>query len=88
MIGDTIKVDVNAVRLQQAVLCANCDVISDSLHDSCLIRGSHSLMPLARVLNNANALKIEQQKQQPSLLDNVLVLESPVAHRRSRRARR
>ncbi len=89
MIEDPIKVDVNAVRLQQAVLCADCDVISDSPHDSCLVCGSRSLMPLARVLNSAGVeLHSPKASVQKPTLDNVLVLESPMPHRRSRRAGR
>ena len=53
MIDTAIKIDVNAVRLQQAVLCAGCDVISDSPHDACLVCGSRSLLPLSRVLGSA-----------------------------------
>ncbi len=89
MIEDTIKLDVNAVRLQHAVLCANCDVISDSPHDRCLICGSHSLLPLARVLNSAGAqAQTLNALEQKPILANVLVLEPPMPHRRSRRPRR
>jgi hypothetical protein len=31
---------LNAVALQNAVLCAECDVVSDSPHDQCLVCGS------------------------------------------------
>jgi hypothetical protein len=44
------KPDVNAVCLQEAVLCADCEVISDSPHDFCRVCGSHSLFSLSRVL--------------------------------------
>lgn len=40
---------VNAVALRNAVLCAECDVVSDSPHDTCLVCGSHSLFNIARV---------------------------------------
>ena len=40
---------LNAVTLQSAVLCADCEVISDSPHDRCLVCGSHSLFNIARV---------------------------------------
>jgi hypothetical protein len=40
---------LNAVPLQNAVLCAECDVVSDSPHDTCLVCGSHSLFNIARV---------------------------------------
>src|SRR5215470_13110623 len=40
---------LNAVPLENAVLCAECDVVSDSPHDLCLVCGSHSLFNIARV---------------------------------------
>jgi hypothetical protein len=41
---------LNAVALQNAVLCAECDVVSDSPHDQCLVCGSRSLFNIARML--------------------------------------
>ncbi|MGA8443343.1 MAG: hypothetical protein WB762_26525 [Candidatus Sulfotelmatobacter sp.] len=38
---------LNAVALQNAVLCAECDVVSDSPHDTCLVCGSRSLLNIA-----------------------------------------
>jgi hypothetical protein len=40
---------LNAVALRNAVLCAECDVVSDSPHDRCLVCGSPSLFNIARV---------------------------------------
>lgn len=40
---------VNAVALQNAVLCAECDVVSDCPHDTCLVCGSRSLLNIARM---------------------------------------
>lgn len=40
---------LNAVPLQNAVLCAECDVVSDSPHDTCLVCGSRSLFNIARM---------------------------------------
>ena len=40
---------LNAVPLQNAVLCAECDVVSNSPHDVCMVCGSHSLFNIARV---------------------------------------
>ncbi len=82
------KIAVNAIRLQQAVLCANCDCISDSPHDACLVCGSRSLLPLARVLNRTGAaVRIVKSPEQKPMLDNVLVLASP-PHRHRHRSRR
>jgi hypothetical protein len=44
---------VNAVWLRNAVLCADCEVISDSPHDTCRICGSRSLLSLSGVLGGA-----------------------------------
>ena len=41
---------LNAVALQNAVLCAECEVVSDSPHDQCLVCGSHSLVNICRML--------------------------------------
>lgn len=89
MIDSGIKVDVNAVRLRQAVLCAGCDVISDSPHDSCLVCGSRSLLPLSRVLGNLAAAPgpaAPEPKQLPEAQRRVLLLVPPVVHRRRQRS--
>jgi len=40
---------LNAVALQNAVLCAECDVVSDSPSDTCLVCGSRSLFNIAHM---------------------------------------
>jgi hypothetical protein len=40
---------LNAVALQNAVLCAECGVVNDSPHDVCLVCGSRSLFNIARL---------------------------------------
>jgi hypothetical protein len=40
---------LNSVPLENAVLCAECDVVSDSPHDICLVCGSRSLFNIARI---------------------------------------
>ncbi len=44
----------NLIPLQQAVLCANCEVVSDSKNGHCIVCGSPSLLNLARVLDGSN----------------------------------
>jgi len=44
----------NLIPLQQAVLCANCEVVSDSKNGCCVVCGSPSLLNLARVLEGSN----------------------------------
>jgi hypothetical protein len=41
---------LNSIPLQNAVLCADCDVVSDSPHDHCLVCGSRSLINMSRLL--------------------------------------
>jgi hypothetical protein len=41
---------LNSILLQNAVLCAECDVVSDSPHDHCLVCGSRSLFNISRLL--------------------------------------
>jgi hypothetical protein len=44
---------INSVHLVNAVLCADCEVISDSAGDTCQICGSRSLLSLGRVLGGS-----------------------------------
>jgi hypothetical protein len=44
---------LNSVHLINAVLCADCEVISDSAGDTCEVCGSRSLMSLGRVLGGS-----------------------------------
>ncbi len=43
--------ELNTVPLVNAVLCADCETISNSPHDECLVCGSNSLFNLRRVLD-------------------------------------
>jgi hypothetical protein len=42
--------NANLVRLQEAVLCVNCDVISEGVNGHCAACGSEALLALSRVL--------------------------------------
>jgi hypothetical protein len=44
---------LNAIQLVCAVLCADCEVISDSPNDVCAVCGSRSLLSLGRVLGGS-----------------------------------
>ena len=44
---------LNAIALQNAVLCAECDVVSNSPHDTCLVCGSRSLFNIARMFGGS-----------------------------------
>ena len=41
----------NSISLRNAVLCAECDVVSDSPHNHCLVCGSRSLFNISRLLD-------------------------------------
>ena len=49
-----VFVPPNLIPLQHAVLCANCEVVSDSKNGHCIVCGSPSLLNLARVLDGRN----------------------------------
>ena len=42
--------NTNLVRLQNAVLCANCEVICESTNGHCAACGSQALLSLSRIL--------------------------------------
>ena len=75
--------NLNAVALHNAVLCAECDVVSDSPHDVCMVCGSHSLFNIARVfgskLPEERAGLVAQSTIETSSCD--LVLPFPKPHR-------
>jgi hypothetical protein len=79
---------LNAVPLQNAVLCAECDVVSDSPHDVCMVCGSASLFNIAHVFGgklpgNRTSLVAQQVVEIPS---REIVLPFPKPHRPRRRA--
>jgi hypothetical protein len=64
--------NANLVRLQKAVLCANCEVISEGLNGHCAACGSEALLGLSRVLGGM----IESQETlglAPAEISDVLV---------------
>jgi hypothetical protein len=79
---------LNAVALQNAVLCAECDVVSDSPHDQCLVCGSRSLFNIARLfggnLPKKRACLIAREPIEITSRDVVLTFPKP--HRPRRRA--
>ena len=48
--GDKWALELNSVPLLEAVLCADCEIISNSVGETCEICGSRSLLSLGRVL--------------------------------------
>ena len=78
---------LNAVALQNAVLCAECDVVSDSPHDTCLVCGSRSLFNIAGVfggkLPRKRACLVGQESVEVAKRE--VVLAFPKVHRARRR---
>jgi len=74
---------LNAVALQNAVLCAECDVVSDSPHDRCLVCGSCSLFNISSMLGGAlpreRDILIRPEMLEPGNTERVLSF--PRAHR-------
>ena len=79
---------LNAVPLTNFVLCAECDVVSDSPHDTCLVCGSHSLFNVARIFGgNLPKKRASLVAQQPvEVLAREVVLAFPKSHRPRRKA--
>jgi hypothetical protein len=80
------KPDVNAVWLRNAVLCADCEVISDSPHDTCRVCGSHSLLSLSCVLGGVlPAQRAQLVDTWEAIPERTLIsLVRRMAHRRRR----
>ena len=47
---DSSNALLHSVALRQAVLCADCEIISNSVGETCEVCGSRSLLSLGRVL--------------------------------------
>lgn len=79
---------LNAVALQNAVLRAECDVVSDSPHDTCLVCGSRSLFNIARMFGGNvpkdRASLIVRESLEMKRRDSVLAFPRP--HRLRRKA--
>ena len=82
------RISLNAVPLQNAVLCAECDVISDSPQDTCMVCGSRSLFNIARVFGG----KLPRERvslvagDAGEVTSSEVVLSFPKPHRLRRRA--
>src|SRR5215831_5858757 len=67
------KLTLNAICLKKAVLCVDCDVVSDSPHDYCLVCGSRSLFNVGRLLGG-------MPKERAKVID----IQQPLASTHSR----
>jgi hypothetical protein len=81
---------LNTVPLSNAVLCADCEVISDSSGEVCSVCGSRSLLSLGRVLGGSvgdeRAVVLAEEEGRARRMFTVLVnREASPALRSSRR---
>jgi hypothetical protein len=77
---------LNAVALQSAVLCAECDVVSDSPHDICMVCGSRSLVNICRILGGKMPRnRAELLTREPLEMTREVVLHFARSHRVRRR---
>jgi hypothetical protein len=91
--GDRWEPVLSSVPLLEAVLCADCEIISNSGGDSCEVCGSRSLLSLGRVLGgcigNERAILIDNDPNR--FRNGFTVLVNPdatsVLHRRRRNGR-
>lgn len=89
VVGKRVRL-LNAVPLRNAVLCAECDVVSDSPHDVCMVCGSRSLLNIARVFGgqlpkHRTSLMVQGSVQ--AISEKVLLFpKPPKPHRVRRRA--
>ena len=79
---------LNAVALQNAVLCAECDVVSDSPHDTCLVCGSRSLFNIARMFGGKLPKECASliADEPAEIASPAVLLPFPKPHRPRRRA--
>jgi hypothetical protein len=86
--SESVNMDVNVIALQHAVLCANCEVISDSVHDVCRVCGSSSLLSLSTVLGGTlpveRAQLVDAREAAPAA--TLFSLRRRMPHTRVRRA--
>ena len=76
------KLVLNTISLRNAVLCADCEMVSDSTHDVCRVCGSRSLLSLSVVLGGPLPARRTQLVEIP--VQNTIAIASvrPRARRR------
>jgi hypothetical protein len=85
--------ELSAVPLAEAVLCADCEIISNSAGQKCEICGSPSLLSLGRVLGGsiegerATLVQMDRQSQRNGFTVLVNPAASRILQQRRRRSR-
>ena len=82
------KLLLNVISLRNAVLCVDCEMVSDSTHDVCCVCGSRSLLSLSVVLGGPLPARRTQLLEMP--VQNTIAITSvrPQARRRHSRRRK
>jgi hypothetical protein len=82
--------ELSSVSLLEAVLCADCEIISNSVGDRCEICGSRSLLSLGRLLGGSiegqRAVLVQVDLQTPR--NGFTVLVNPAASKMLQQRRR
>ena len=85
------RATLNAICLKSAVLCAECDVVSDSPHDYCMVCGSRSLFNISHLLGGSlpkERAKLIAATVPAAASVAVRVLAFPRSHKPERRKHR
>lgn len=90
--GHKWRLELTSVPLLEAVLCADCEIISNSAGESCEICGSRSLLSLGRVLGGSvegeRAVLVQWDKNPAHKGFTVLVSPEAAEVLQQRRARK
>lgn len=65
------QAELGAVPLQSAVLCVDCECVTDGRSDECLVCGSHSLLSVARIVGGTLAREANRPKTDNQVLYNL-----------------
>lgn len=83
--------ELKVVPLQDAVLCVDCEAISNSPQETCLVCGSRSLVSLSRVLGGClpavRAKLIERPLYDSTNPDTLMMMPSFASHQPRQRHR-
>jgi len=83
VVSETLGRPLNAVTLRTAVLCAECECVSDSPSDQCRVCGSRSLFNMSRLLGGMPSQRAKLVEAPPRPERTVLEFPSPrPRHRR------
>lgn len=62
------QADLGAVPLQSAVLCVDCECVTDGRSDECLVCGSRSLLSIARIVGGTLSREAECSQKDKNIV--------------------